>query len=64
MMFQIDPTQAEILGEILQSALTQLRLESARADTHDFRAALHARERVVEALLAKLGGPENRANLA
>jgi hypothetical protein len=64
MTFQIDASQAEVLREILQSALAQLRLESARADAHDFRAALHARERVVEALLTKLVNPAIRANLA
>jgi hypothetical protein len=44
--------QAEILREILSSALTQLRFESARADSHDFREKLHHREEIVEKLLA------------
>jgi hypothetical protein len=48
----LDREQAEILREILSSALNQLRLESARADSHDFRAKLHRREQVVERLLA------------
>jgi len=50
----IDRDQASVLREILQASLTQLRVESARTDSHDFREALHARERVVEALLSQL----------
>lgn len=49
----LDREQVEILREILSTALTQLRFESARADSHDFRAKLHHREQVVEQLLAE-----------
>jgi hypothetical protein len=54
MLITLDRYQSEVLREILASALTQLRIESARADSHDFRLALHERERIVEAILAKL----------
>jgi hypothetical protein len=52
--------QAAILREILQSSLHDLRIESARTDTHDFREKLHARERLVESILAKLSGDPAR----
>jgi hypothetical protein len=54
MEIMLDSRQATTLREILQSALTQLRFESARADSHAFRENLHERERVVEGILAKL----------
>jgi hypothetical protein len=62
MQLTLERDQARVLREILQTSLTQLRLESARADSHDFREALHARERTVEALLLQIGGEgEDRA---
>lgn len=54
MQVTIDRNQVEVLREILQASLTQLRVESARADSHDFREKLHARERTVEAILNEL----------
>jgi hypothetical protein len=59
MQIDLDPTQAEILRETLVHLLHDLRVESARTDTHDFREMLHRRERVVEAVLAKLPGETN-----
>ncbi|MGE0869538.1 MAG: hypothetical protein AB7P03_13305 [Kofleriaceae bacterium] len=53
-MLAVDPSEAQVLREILSSTLTQLRIESARTDAHEMRADLHERERIVEALLAKL----------
>ena len=62
MQLTLDRDQARVLREILQTSLTQLRVESARADSHDFREALHLRERTVEALLLQLGSEnEERA---
>ena len=54
----LDREQTEVLREILQAALTQLRVESARTDSHDFREALHRRERIVEGLLLELQSPQ------
>jgi hypothetical protein len=59
MQIVVDRQQAQVLRELLESSLHQLRVESARADSHDFRAALHAREHVVEGLLAQI--PEVQA---
>lgn len=58
MVLTLDREQSQMLREMLQGAVTQLRLESARADSHDFREMLHRRERVVTALLAQLSGPQ------
>lgn len=54
MQVNLDIEQANVLREMLENTLTQLRVESARADSHDFRAMLHHREEVVEAMLTKL----------
>jgi len=59
MQLMLDSDQTEIIREILDSALTELRFESARTDTHDYREKLHRRERAVEAVLDQLGGPDN-----
>ena len=63
MQLTLDRNQAHVLQEILETSLTQLRVESARADSHDYREALHLRERVVEALLVQLSGEEPRTHL-
>ncbi len=57
MTLTIDREQSQVLREILEGALTQLRVESARADSHDFREILHRRERVVTAVLERLSEP-------
>jgi hypothetical protein len=54
MQLSLEHDQVAVLREILTSAVTQLRIESSRTDTHDFRELLHQRERLVEAILAKL----------
>ena len=62
MQVSLDQDQAEILRELLTSAVTQLRMESSHTDTRAFRERLHERERIVEAILGKLV-PEPRAPL-
>ena len=53
MQVTLDRDQTQVLREILESSLKELRVESARADSHDFREQLHRRERIVESLLAQ-----------
>jgi hypothetical protein len=53
MTVTLDQEQSRVLREILEGTLTQLRLESARADSHDFREILHRRERIVTSLLSQ-----------
>jgi hypothetical protein len=59
MTLTFDRETAQVLREILQAALHELRIESARADIHAFREKLHRRERVVEGLLAELPANNN-----
>ena len=54
MQVNLDTEQAQVLQEMLENTLTQLRVESARADSQDFRKMLHHREEVVEKLLTAL----------
>jgi len=54
MQVNLDNEQSQVLREMLENTLTQLRVESARADSHDFRVMLHHREEIVEAMLTKL----------
>lgn len=54
MNVSFDTEQVELVRDTLQHALTELRIESARADSHDFREMLHHRENVLEQVLAKI----------
>jgi hypothetical protein len=63
MYVAFDHEQVSTLRELLEAQLKQLRTESARADSHDYREMLHRRERVVEQVLSKLAEPE-RATLS
>jgi hypothetical protein len=54
MMLNLDLKEATVLREILTSQLKELRIESARTDTYDYRELLHARTRLVEHVLGKL----------
>ncbi|HUJ59065.1 MAG TPA: hypothetical protein VLX92_11255 [Kofleriaceae bacterium] len=57
MSITLDRNQAQVLREILQAELMQLRVESARTDTHAYRERLHDREHTVEQVLAMLAEP-------
>lgn len=58
MQVSLEYEQVQLLLELLQSSLKELRFESARADSHDYRVMLHHREAVVESLLNKLSTEE------
>lgn len=62
MYLSLDREQAEVLRDMLQNTLVQLRIESARTDSHDFRELLHRRQNIMESLLTKLSD-EARAQL-
>jgi hypothetical protein len=57
MTVTLDQEQSRVLREILEGTLTQVRLEGARADSHDFREILHRRERIVTSLLSQFLEP-------
>ena len=61
MHITLETDQAQVLREILENTLTQLRIESARTDSHGFHEILHKREQIVEALLSKFGSDVPRA---
>jgi hypothetical protein len=63
MYVALDHEQAQTLRELLEASLKELRLESARADSHDYRDMLHHKEQIVEQLLVKLS-EESRAALS
>jgi hypothetical protein len=65
MKLTLEGVQIEVIRQILESAVIELRLESARGDSQDYRERLHARVRAVEAVLDQLGGitHEQRAGL-
>ncbi len=57
-MIEIDltPEEVEILAEVLDTALSDLRMEMADTDRMEFREILKARKAVIEKALASLGG--------
>ena len=55
MQIDVDSQHAQVLREVLENRLKELRIESARADSHDYRLQLHGREHILEDLLAQLG---------
>ncbi len=64
MQVTLDRDQTEILREILETSLKELRVESARADSHDYREKLHRREHIVEELLAQLSSSSYEVSAA
>jgi hypothetical protein len=58
MQVSLEHEQVQLLVELLQSSLKELRFESSRADSHDYREMLHHREAVVETMLNKLATEE------
>jgi hypothetical protein len=57
MELTIPNDHAEVLREVLNSALRDLRFEIADTDRADYKHMLKERETVLRALLAPLGGP-------
>lgn len=54
MYVSFDNEQVEVLREMLQHALTEMRVETARTDSTQYRQMLHHREDVIESVLAKI----------
>lgn len=54
----LDEREARILAEVLQSYLSDLRMEIADTDRMDFREMLKEREAVLNRLLAELPAVE------
>ncbi len=56
MQIELAPDEVEVLRDLLESDLTDIRIESARADASEFRGALRRREDIVRHILALIGG--------
>lgn len=54
MQIDIDSEQAQLLREILQSNIKELKIESARTDSPRYRDGLHHREALAAMILEKL----------
>lgn len=46
--------ECELLQDVLRETISELRMEIADTDSHDFRARLHHREDMLKQLLARL----------
>lgn len=57
MTLDLNPQQTEVLREILDNALRDLRYEIADTDNHRYKQDLKAREDIIRSLLDPLGGP-------
>lgn len=53
---ELTPTDAEILRMVLESYLSDLRMEIADTDSQDFREKLKARKRVLRKIADELAG--------
>jgi hypothetical protein len=59
MVLQLDIAQAKVLEEVLEATRKELRIESSRVDSHDFREDLHAREDTIESMLDQIHAAQN-----
>jgi hypothetical protein len=57
MNLHLEPEQAELLREILDSAYRDLRYEVADTDNSEYKRQLRERERALRDLLDLVGGP-------
>ena len=62
---RLEPTEAEVLRMVLESYLSDLRMEIADTDSMDFREKLKARKQVLRKILESIAlGKEKAANPA
>ncbi|HSJ46063.1 MAG TPA: hypothetical protein VK923_15425 [Euzebyales bacterium] len=57
MQYQIADEHAEVLREVLDAALRELRYEISDTDNSRYKQELREREEALRALMAPLGGP-------
>jgi hypothetical protein len=46
--------ERDLLAEVLQETISELRMEIADTDSHDYRAQLHKREDMLKALASRI----------
>lgn len=57
---KLEPTEAEVLRMVLESYLSDLRMEIADTDSMDFREKLKARKAVLRKIVTMIGETRNR----
>jgi Mg2+/Co2+ transporter CorC len=57
MQLELSDVEREVLEDVLERVLGDLREEIYKTDTADFKHALKGRESVIKALLARLRAP-------
>ncbi len=57
----LEPTDAEILRMVLESYLSDLRMEIANTDLLDYREKLKAQKRTLRAIVSKIEGARSTA---
>lgn len=58
MQINLTIEELNLIAELLRRDYQDLREEIYRTEDHRFKAELHTKEKLMEALLAKLGSPE------
>jgi nicotinamide riboside kinase len=56
MSIELGPKERELLGELLEKELEEVRSELHHTQAHGYKETLKEREQLVRELLAKLGG--------
>jgi hypothetical protein len=60
---KLDKEDAEILQQVLEAYLSELRFEISNTDSFDYRSGLHQQEDRIKRMLATLNGPGTRDDL-
>ncbi len=57
-MLDLDPGEREILADVLDTVLADLRMEIGRTDRQDYRVMLKRRKAILQKAVAKLRGEQ------
>lgn len=60
MQMELDEGDAEIMRDVLDHTLRELRMEISQTDNHRWKKDLHHREDRIRAMLDQVGGPLER----
>jgi hypothetical protein len=60
MDLHLSAEERELLAEVLEERHTELMREIFRTDHHDFRLLLKRKEKILQAIMEKVGVPVNR----
>jgi hypothetical protein len=51
----LNDEERELLEEVLKETISELRMEIADTDSHDYRVELHKREDMLKAMVKRIG---------